>query len=61
MNDCKFLAIYDVTPYHGDVFDHPNYKYTCEKCNKAVIPFIHCKKEKCNNYAKTQNKQIGEE
>lgn len=22
MNDCKFLAINDVTPYHGDVFDH---------------------------------------
>lgn len=43
MTDCKFLAIDDVTPYHGDVFDHPDYKYTCKKCNKEVIPFIHCK------------------
>ena len=50
MTDCKFLTIDDVTPWHRDVFDHPYYKYTCEKCSKEVIPFIHCKKEKCNNY-----------
>ena len=30
--DCKFLVIEDATSYHGDVFDHPDYKYTCEKC-----------------------------
>ena len=38
MMDCKFLLIEDVTSYHGDVFDHPDYKYTCEneKCRNAV-------------------------
>ena len=32
MNDCKYLKTEDVTPWHGDVFDHPDYKYICEKC-----------------------------
>lgn len=25
MDECKYLEIEDVTPYHGDVFDHLNY------------------------------------
>ena len=52
MMDCKFLLIEDVTSYHGDVFDHPDYKYTCEKCRRKVIPFLHCNEEKCKNYTK---------
>lgn len=52
MMDCKFLAIEDVTSYHGDVFDHPDYEYTCEKCRQEVIPFLHCNEEKCKNYTK---------
>ena len=52
MMDCKFLVIEDATSYHGDVFDHPDYKYTCEKCKQEVIPFLHCNKEKCKNYTK---------
>jgi hypothetical protein len=52
MMDCKFLVIEDTTPYHGDVFDHPDYKYTCEKCKQEVIPFLHCNEQKCKNYTK---------
>ena len=50
MEDCKYLKTENVTPYHGDVFDHPDYKYTCEKCGKEVIPFIHCNKDRCGDY-----------
>lgn len=56
MMDCKFLVIEDTTSYHGDVFDHPDYKYTCEKCKREIIPFLHCNEEKCKNYTKNQNK-----
>lgn len=52
MLDCKFLIIEDITSYHGDVFDHPTYKYTCKKCNKEVLPYICCNKERCKNYTK---------
>ena len=52
MMDCLFLVIEDITSYHGDVFDHPEYKYTCKKYSQEVIPFIHCKEEKCKNYTK---------
>lgn len=52
MIDCKFLVIEDATSYHGDVFDHPNYKYTCEKCKQEIIPFLYCNEEKCKNYTK---------
>lgn len=54
MNDCKYLKIEDVTPWHGDVFDHPDYKYTCEKCEKEVIPFICCNGERCKDYSVEQ-------
>lgn len=52
MMDCKFLVIEDTTSYHGDVFGHPDYKYTCEKCKREVIPFLHCNEQKCKNYTK---------
>lgn len=52
MMDCKFLTVEDITAYHADVFDHPNYKYTCKKCSYEVIPFIHCNDKKCKNYIK---------
>jgi len=31
MKHCKHLQLQDVTPWHGDVFDHPDYKYVCNK------------------------------
>lgn len=51
MDDCKHLKTDDITPWHGDVYDHPEYKYTCEKCGKEVIPFIHCNEKRCENYS----------
>lgn len=54
--DCKYLQTKDVTTWHGDVFDHPDYEYICEKCNKEVIPFIHCNKKRCENYAQKNDK-----
>lgn len=52
MIDCKFLVIEDATSYHGDVFDHPNYEYICEKCKQEIIPFLYCNEEKYKNYTK---------
>lgn len=50
--DCIFYECQDVTSWHGDVFDHPDYEYYCHKSEKAVkiIPYIHCKK--CEYLAK---------
>lgn len=31
MKHCKHLQVQDITPWHGDVFDHPDYKYVCNK------------------------------
>ena len=50
MNNCKNLISKDVTTWHEDVFDHPDYKYTCSLTGKAVITCIHCNKDKCKNY-----------
>lgn len=46
--ECKHLITTDITPYHSDVFDHPEYEYECDVCHKSVIPFI-CKKH-CDKY-----------
>lgn len=27
--ECKYLKIEDVSSWHGDIFDHPDYKYYC--------------------------------
>lgn len=29
--ECPYLHAEDITPWHGDVFDHPNFRYTCLK------------------------------
>lgn len=50
MDDCKYLKTEDVTPWHSDVYDHPDYKHTCEKCGKEVIPFLYCNERRCKNY-----------
>lgn len=50
MTDCEYLKTKDVTPWHGDVFDHPEYIYICELTKEMLIPCIHCNKEKCKNY-----------
>lgn len=55
MDDCKYLKIEDITSWHGDVFDHPNYKCICEKCKREIIPFLHCNKNRCKNYSPSNN------
>ena len=54
MEDCKYLKIKDITPYHSDVYDHPDYSYTCIIINREVIPFIHCNKDRCKKYIKNE-------
>lgn len=53
-NECKYLEIEDVTPYHGDVFDHPCYKYHCAEKNKD-LPFGILNCHKCTKYKKEDN------
>ena len=48
--DCEHLESKDITPWHGDVFDHPDYEYTCKLSGKSVFPPIHCKQSRCTNY-----------
>lgn len=50
MTDCKYLITKDITPWHGDVFDHPVYEYTCKLTKRKVIPLICCKNKHCKNY-----------
>ena len=50
MGICKHLNIEDVTSYHGDVFDHPDYEYFCEIHKREVIPFLVCNEKRCRNY-----------
>lgn len=50
MNDCKNLVSEDITHWHGDVFDHPDYRNTCNLTGREVIPCIHCNESRCKNY-----------
>ena len=50
MSDCKNLITEDITPWCGDVFDHPDYKYTCKLTGREVIACIHCNSTRCENY-----------
>ena len=54
--NCKYYTVEDTTPWHGDVFDHPEYKYFCSKNDrmKEIIPFISCKR--CIN--KSRNERV---
>ena len=54
MEDCKYLKTEDITGWHCDVYDHPNYKYICEKIGKEIIPFMHCKRCKENTVGKNE-------
>lgn len=53
-NECKYLKIKDATSWHGDVFDHPTYKYYCIKKNKELLfGILQC--HKCTEYKKEGN------
>lgn len=54
--DCKYYSQEDVTPWHGDVFDHPEYKFFCTKNGQKkelIYPAVQCRK--C-----LENKNLGE-
>ena len=38
--NCEFFLQEDVTPWHGDVFDHPSYKTFCTKGGERKNWFI---------------------
>ena len=52
---CPYFSVEDTTPWHGDIFDHPDYKYFCLKNNKKkeIIPSISCKK--CINESRNRD------
>lgn len=56
MDDCKYLKTEDITPWHNDVYNHPDYKHTCKKCGKEVIPFLHCNEKRCKSYTPEKSK-----
>lgn len=55
-NKCKYLKIEDVTPWHGDVFDHPEYKYCCTLKNKELLFGI----LQCHNCTKYDRREDNE-
>ena len=53
-NECKYLELEDVTPWHGDVFAHPRYKYHCAEKNKDLhFGLFQC--HKCTKYKERQS------
>lgn len=55
-NECEYFKIEDVTPWHGDVFDHPSYKYHCTEKNKD-LPFGILQCHKCTKYDRRENNE----
>lgn len=52
MEECKNLIKIDITPWHGDVFDHPTYEYRCKETNTVIHPM------KCRNCKIKKEKKI---
>lgn len=54
MAECKYFSYEDITPWHGDVFDHPDYEYYCLKNEKKKEIFSWtC--SKCPYYEEEKN------
>ena len=53
--NCKYYTVEDTTPWHGDVFDHPEYKHFCSKDNKKkeIIPYLSCRR--CINESRNRS------
>ena len=47
MIDCKHFENIDITPWHGDVFDHPSYQSFCHLKDRNIHRYW-C--TKCDNY-----------
>ena len=46
---CKYCVVEDVTPWHGDVYDHPDHKFVCSATGKEILPY-HCCSKNCKKY-----------
>lgn len=45
--ECEYFVQEDATPWHNDIFDHPEYKYFCTKNNtrkELAYPAGQCKR-----------------
>lgn len=50
--NCEYYLQKDVTPWHGDVFDHPEYKCFCTKNGEErelIYPAGQCRRCKENS------------
>ena len=60
MTECIYFSYEDITPWHGDVFDHPDYEYYClvgeEK--KKIFPWT-C--SGCPYYEEKKNNEEDQE
>lgn len=48
---CKYFIKNDVTPYHGDAYDHPSYRTACTKSGTPrtlPCPVTQC--ARCRSY-----------
>lgn len=50
MDNCKHLDVKDITPFQGDVFDHPNYEHICKLTGREVVTYIQCNNSRCKSY-----------
>ena len=51
MTYCKNLTQKDVTWWHSDAFDHPDYEFICKLTGKRVNSrFSCCSDKRCENY-----------
>ena len=56
MAECKYFSYEDTTPWHCDVFDHPDYKHYCLKNEKKKEIFSWtC--SKCPYYEEKKNNE----
>lgn len=60
MDPCKYLKTEDITPWHGDVFDHPDYRYQCmrDPNNPREILFPQGQCRRCSCYTKKDDEPV---
>lgn len=58
MAECIYFRYEDTTPWHGDVFDHPDYEYYCVRNTKKkeIFPWT-CLE--CPHYIKERRENHG--
>lgn len=58
MAECIYFRYEDTTPWHGDVFDHPDYEYYCVRNTKKKEIFSWTCLE-CPHYTKERGENHG--